>query len=198
MKKTKTSSPKSAAPFVQQGTQRHEPSAPGSWDSSRKRSMELMRDSFTSTTLAMTVPDEGARSEAALSKNSHFANKSAQEKVNGMPNERIEGVYSRREQVCRSQSLRSDIAKRVSGGIGIGDDSDTDEDFPDSLCEALRTDQLRRGQGDGRKLGRGPSTASILQDHQTQRSQQSPNNMNPASPTFSFSLNDIMECVEIV
>ena len=189
MKKPKRSTTIGVARCVQQEPPRVEPVR--SQDFSRNRESTL--DSFTSMTLGMAVADERVGSEAALSRN---ANKSAQGKVTGVPKDTIEGIYSRGKYACGSQSLHSEIVKRVSGGIGIADASDTDDDCPGSLCEVLRTYQLRRadGQGDESKLGSDPSTATITQDHPTQ---QSPNNTNLAS-TFSFSLSDIMECVDIV
>lgn len=195
MKKTKRCCTIGAASCVQQETPRVE--SVRSQDFSRNK--ESTRDSFTSMTSGVTVADEGVGSEVTLSANSYFANKSAQGKATRLPKDSIEGVYSRGKHACRSQSLYSEIAERVSGEIGIRGASDTDDDFPGSLCEALRTHQLGKadGRGDEGKLGSGPSPGSIPQDHQSRRSQQSPNDTNPAS-TFSFSLSDIMECVEIV
>jgi hypothetical protein len=195
MKKSKKTAESSSATRMLQEFQRVEASATAS---SRNRRTGVTRDSFTSTKSGSVdgsgiVASEAASSGTSLTK----FNESRRETIIMAPSN---GRRPGQAQTYETPPPHLGTSKRRLVQTWSQDHSDSDDDFPGSLFEALKAEHSsnagnEKGEASSEKR---LSTTSILQDSQTERFKQPSQITSAQYASVSFSLNDIMECVEIV
>jgi hypothetical protein len=198
MKKSKKTAESSSATRMLQEFQRVEASATAS---SRNRRTGVTRDSFTSTKSGSVDGSGIVASEAASSGTSLTKFKESRQETTIMaPSNDHDGRRPWQAQTYETSPPHLGTSKSRLVQTKSPDHSDSDDDFPGSLFEALKA-ELSSNAGNERgeeSPEKHLSTISRRQDSQTQRFKHPSQITSAQYASVSFSLNDIMECVEIV
>jgi hypothetical protein len=198
MKKSKKTAESSNATRMQQEFQRVEASATAS---NRNRRTGPTRDSFASTKSDSVDGSFTVSSEAASSETSQSKFKESRGETNVIdPSNDQDCRRPSQAQIYATPPSHLETSKPRPVQTWGQDHSDSDDDFPGSLFEALNAENSSNaGNGRGKASPEKPfSRISTSQDSQMQRFKQPPQITNTQHASVSFSLNDIMECVEIV
>lgn len=199
MKKPKKTAESSSATRILQEFQRVEVTLATA--SSRNRRTGATRDSFTSTKSDSVAGNGIGALEATSSGTSSSKFKaSRRETIIMAASNDHEGRRPWQAQTYETPPphLGTSMPRLVQ--TWSQDHSDSDDDFPGSLLKVLKAEHSSNSGNERGKasLEKHLSRIPIPQDSQTQRFKQPSQITSTQYASVSFSLNDIMECVEIV